>query len=128
MSKEWNICLQDFAKVARKLKDQYKETGEILTYYERLNTNSTVSRMKALASIIRYLSNEKDKLVKEANRLDIDMVNQEKMRLSENESDDLEYQNVLDQITFVNSKKNYFERQIEKISVCTKHFSENQNI
>ena len=127
MSNEWNTCLQDFAKVAKKLKNTYREAG-VLSYYKQLNTNDTSIRMSALASIIRYLSDGKDKLIQDAIRLDIDMVNQEKMRLSDTVSDNLEYQKVLDQITFINSKKNYFERQIEKISVCVRYLSDGHKI
>lgn len=117
---EWNTCLQDFQKVAHKLKHKYKVNQPILDLYDQIPTTTDLGA--TLVSLIKEMSDAKHKLVTDAHDLDKHMVDLEKDRLSDQTvSTDDEYQIGLNNITSVNQLINYLERQIEKIAICSKY-------
>ena len=117
----WNTCLNDFALVKEKLKNIYKvKDGKLMNMYDTLQSTTNVKQ--TIKKIIDWFTREMRELESSSDEYDIKMSDLEKDRLSDSVTDMQTYQKTFDEISELNKKINYFDRQRIKLGICFDYF------
>ena len=117
----WNTCLNDFALVKEKLKNIYKvKDVKLMNMYDTLQSTTNVKQ--TIKKIIDWFTREMRELESSSDEYDIKMSDLEKDRLSDSVTDMQTYQKTFDEISELNKKINYFDRQRIKLGICFDYF------
>lgn len=117
----WNTCLNDFALVKDKLKNIYKvKDVKLINMYDTLQSTTNVKQ--TIKKIIDWFTREMRELESSSDEYDIKMSDLEKDRLSDSVTDMQTYQKTFDEISELNKKINYFDRQRIKLGICFDYF------